>query len=95
MFRTIRTNLFFIAFGFALIGTAPAIGQHAGGIAQCLFGCARSDKPCQDSCIPATAMSTKAHACITNCRSEARDEDLMVRLKACIGGCVNENAATQ
>ena len=30
--------------------TVPVFAQHAGGIAQCLAACAKSDKGCQDHC---------------------------------------------
>jgi hypothetical protein len=73
----------------------PIWAQDAGGISQCLAGCAKSDKPCQDHCVPASAMNVPARACVETCRFTAAEPDLLVRLKACIGTCLDQNAVSQ
>ena len=39
-----------------IILTGNVSAQHAGGIAVCLAGCAKSDKGCQDHCIPGQSL---------------------------------------
>lgn len=74
------------------LGSTAVSAQDAGGIAQCLVGCAKSDKPCQDSCVP--IVGANAHACLENCRRHAKEPDLVVNLKACIGQCLRATGLT-
>ena len=68
--------------------------QDAGGIAQCLAGCAKVDKACQDRCVPSSRITSPVHACVTDCRRDAKDPDLLVNLKACIGNCLSKKELT-
>jgi hypothetical protein len=76
------------------MGSTAARAQDAGGIAQCLAGCAKVDKACQDRCVPASRLTSSAHACLTDCRRNAKDPDLLVNLKACIGTCLSSKEVT-
>lgn len=76
------------------MGNTAVFAQHAGGIAQCLVGCAKSDKPCQDRCVPSSKISARTHACLTDCRRSAKDPDLLANLKACIGSCLSSKELT-
>ena len=80
-----------------LSGILPqgAIAQHAGGIAICLAACAKSDKPCQDRCIPSRSLQDTAKACIADCRDKVVGRDFMVEMRQCIAGCLGESSATQ
>ena len=78
----------FASCALVLGGTALS-AQDAGGTAQCLVGCAKSDKPCQDSCVPSAIVDVRAHACLAHCRRSAKDPDLVLNLKACIGRCLH------
>ncbi len=73
----------------------PIRAQDAGEISQCLTACAKSDKPCQDCCVPASAIIVTGRACLETCRFTARAPDQMVNLKACIGACLDQNAVSQ
>jgi len=78
----------------AMVSSLPANAQDGGGIAVCLAGCAKVDMACQDRCIPASRITAPTHACITNCRRKAKDPDLLVNLKACIGHCLEAKELT-
>ncbi len=75
------------------IGSVSA--QHAGGIAVCLAACAKSDKPCQDRCVPTRSVGDAAKSCIAGCRNQITGSDFIVEMRRCIGGCLGENTATQ
>ncbi|QXX74028.1 hypothetical protein [Methylovirgula sp. HY1] len=76
------------------IGSTGVLAQDAGGMAQCLVGCAKSDKACQDRCIPSSRLTARTHACVSRCRRNAKDPDLLVNLKACIGKCLHKKEMT-
>ncbi len=69
--------------------------QHAGGIAVCLAACAKSDKPCQDRCVPMRSIGDPAKSCIADCRNQIAGPDFIVEMRRCIGGCLGETSATQ
>jgi hypothetical protein len=93
MFKAILTGAIFTASLFSL-AIWPARAQHAGGITQCLAGCAKSDKPCEDHCVPAGRITAKAHSCIVACRHSAREPDLVFHLHACINDCLKGSDLT-
>jgi hypothetical protein len=95
MMRKLFLLAAFIATSSVLTAFAPTFAQDAGGIAQCLAGCAKVDKACQDSCVPSHKIGARAHACLNNCRRNAKEPDLMVNLKACIGSCIPSAVPTQ
>jgi hypothetical protein len=75
------------------LGGMAIAAQDAGGLTQCLVGCAKSDKPCQDRCIPSPAIGARAHACLASCRRDAKDPDLVPRLRACVARCLQGTEA--
>ncbi len=87
-----RVSLIVVPLVTLVLGGVPVSAQDAGGIAQCLVGCAKSDKPCQDSCLPAATAS--AHACLALCRRKAKNPDLVIHLKLCIGQCLHRAGLT-
>jgi hypothetical protein len=92
--RQIRCAIWAVAL-FSGMSTQGAIAQHAGGIAICLAACAKSDKPCQDRCIPGRSLQDTAKACIADCRDKVVGRDFMVEMRQCIAGCLGESSATQ
>ncbi len=86
------------AIGIALLlatEIGDAVAQHAGGIAVCLAACTKSDKPCQDRCVPARSLQDAAKACIANCRNQVTGPDFIVEMTRCISSCLGETSATQ
>ncbi len=69
--------------------------QHAGGITVCLAACAKSDKPCQDRCVPTRSIGDAAKSCIAGCRNQIAGSDFIVEMRRCIGGCLGETSVTQ
>jgi hypothetical protein len=80
---------------FSVTLTGNAVAQHAGGIAICLAGCAKSDKACQDRCVPSQSLQDAAKACIADCRQKVGGPDFMVEMRQCLAGCLGESSATQ
>ena len=76
-------------------GIGNAVAQHAGGIALCLAACAKSDKACQDRCVPARSLQDAVKACIADCRNQVTGPDFMLEMRRCIGGCLGETSETQ
>ncbi len=92
--RLIRCTISAVAL-LSAIAVQDAVAQHAGGIAICLAACAKSDKPCQDRCIPSRSLQDTAKACIAGCRDKVVGRDFMMEMRQCIAGCLGEGSATQ
>ncbi len=65
----------------------PTSAQSPKGMALCLAGCAKSDKGCQDRCVPARDLGTEARACIASCRQRASEPDVVVEMTTCLSAC--------
>src|SRR5271166_2205861 len=94
--RNCFLGLFAIVFMlFLATNIDAAFAQKPGGIALCLAACAKSDKGCQDQCVPSSTARIRSRACVEECRQQAADPDLLVKMSACIGVCLSGDAATQ
>jgi hypothetical protein len=52
-----------------------------------MAGCSKSDKGCQDRCIPHNLRSG-ARACIETCRQRAAEPHLVVEMSNCVSACL-------
>jgi hypothetical protein len=68
-----------------------ASAQNPKGIVVCLASCAKSDKGCQDQCVPSQEVRAEARACIAACRQSASDPDLVVEMTGCVAACLGRN----
>ncbi len=64
-----------------------ASAQEAKGVVLCLAACSKSDKGCQDRCVPAGVGSTGT-ACIEKCRRRASEPDLVSKMTRCVNLCL-------
>lgn len=74
-------------------GAQNAFAQEAKGVVLCLAACSKSDKGCQDRCVP-SGVGSKGTACIEKCRRRASEPDLVVKMTKCVNVCLGM-AATQ
>ncbi len=77
-----------VAFLLAGAGVQRSYAQDPKGIVLCIAGCSKSDKGCQDQCIPSRGLRSGAKACIETCRRDASEPDLVVGLTRCISLCL-------
>ena len=68
-----------------------ASAQKAKGVVLCLAACSKSDKGCQDRCVPA-GVGSKGSACIEKCRRRASEPDLVAKMTRCVNVCLGEAA---
>jgi hypothetical protein len=73
-------------------GVQSASAQEARGVVLCLATCSKSDKACQDRCVPAS-VGSKGTACIEKCRRRASEPDLVIKITRCVNVCLGEAAA--
>ncbi len=72
---------------FAGAGAQNAFAQEAKGVVLCLAACSKSDKGCQDRCVP-VGVGSKGSACIEKCRRRASEPDLVAKLTQCVNLCL-------
>ncbi len=70
----------------ASVSVQNALAQHPKGIVLCLAACSKSDKGCQDRCVP-RALRAEARACIETCRQSAAVPDLVAEMTRCVSAC--------
>jgi hypothetical protein len=89
-FRAIAAVL--LIHSLLVAGVQSASAQEAKGVVLCLAACSKSDKACQDRCIPA-GVGNKGTACIEKCRRRASEPDLVAGMTRCVNVCLGEAAA--
>ncbi|MGB7918069.1 MAG: hypothetical protein WCF79_22705, partial [Rhodomicrobium sp.] len=75
------TAAIFIIHLLVVAGVQNAAAQEAKGVVLCLAACSKSDKACQDRCVPAS-VGSKGTACIEKCRRRASEPDLVAKMYA-------------
>ena len=86
--RHVLATLAFIGVSLSLTFSAQnSFAQHPKGIVLCIAGCSKSDKGCQDRCVP-HGLGKGTKACIETCRQRASEPDLIVKMTGCVGTCV-------
>ena len=70
-----------------ILSVQNASAQHPKGIVLCVAACSKSDKACQDRCVP-RGQRTEAKACIETCRRRAAETDLIAEMTRCVSACV-------
>lgn len=87
MRRSVFAPAIFGAVALATFTAQSAFAQDPKGIVICLAACAKSDKGCQDQCLP-RGLSTGAKACVETCRQRATEPDLVVEMTRCVSSCL-------
>ncbi len=70
-----------------IAGVQNASAEEAKGVVLCLAACSKSDKACQDRCVPAN-LGTNGPACIEKCRRRASEPDLVSKMTRCVNRCL-------
>ena len=70
-----------------ILSVQNASAQHPKGIVLCVAACSKSDKGCQDRCVP-RGLRTEAKVCIETCRRRAAEPDLIAEMTHCVSACV-------
>jgi hypothetical protein len=84
------TAAIFIIHLLVVAGVQNAAAQEAKGVVLCLAACSKSDKACQDRCVPAS-VGSKGTACIEKCRRRASEPDLVAKMTRCVNVCLGRS----
>jgi hypothetical protein len=76
-----------VALPLLIFSAQNSFAQHPKGIVLCIAGCSKSDKGCQDRCVP-SRLKSDAKACIETCRQRAAEPDLIVEMSRCVSACL-------
>ncbi len=87
MRRSVAISAIFGAVASMTMIAQDAFAQHPKGIVICLAACSKSDKGCQDQCLP-RGLSSGAKACVETCRQRAAEPDLVVEMTRCVSSCL-------
>jgi hypothetical protein len=83
-----------VAIALTLPGASTAAAPHAKGMALCYLYCSKSERACQDRCVP-RGLSHETKICITRCHEQPPSKNPIEHLSACFAGCLNDSRLGQ